>query len=222
MAIPLALVAASVLRNGRSRRSPQTPAANKGMRATLTHPPVVQTLILLALASVSMYAVVIYAPLYLEAMIGAGPELNGIVLAARAIGAAVVSALGARRLAQAVGTSQAIALGFGLMALTLITIPFLSTLTGILPAAIAFGGGFGLVLPNLYSILADLATPEHRSTVLAAGTGTSFLGQFLSPILLGPVLGWGGLEGVFYGAGAIAAIAGIGCQLLSRPISQAH
>lgn len=222
VAIPLALVAASVLRNGRSRRSPQTPAANKGMRATLTHPPVVQTLILLALASVSMYAVVIYAPLYLEAMIGAGPELNGIVLAARAIGAAVVSALGARRLAQAVGTSQAIALGFGLMALTLITIPFLSTLTGILPAAIAFGGGFGLVLPNLYSILADLATPEHRSTVLAAGTGTSFLGQFLSPILLGPVLGWGGLEGVFYGAGAIAAIAGIGCQLLSRPISQAH
>lgn len=221
VAIPLALVAVAVLRNGRSARSPKDPAPPKGMGTTLSDPPVLQILIALALASVSMYAVVIYAPLYLEAMIGAGPEINGIVLAARAIGAAVVSALVARRLAQKIGTPKAIAVGFGLMALTLITIPFLSTLTGILPAAIAFGGGFGLVLPNLYSLLADLAPPEQRSTVLAAGTGTSFLGQFLSPILLGPALGWGGLEGVFYGAGAIAAIAGISCQLLSRPISQA-
>jgi len=218
VAIPLALVAVSVLRNGQSARSPKTPATPKGMGATLSDPPVLQILIALALASVSMYAVVIYAPLYLEAMIGAGPEINGIVLAARAIGAAVVSALAARRLAQKIGTSKAIALGFGLMALTLVTIPFLSTLAGILPAAIAFGGGFGLVLPNLYSILADLSPPDQRATVLAAGTGTSFLGQFLSPILLGPTLALGGLEGVFYGAGAIAAIAGISCQLLIRPV----
>jgi len=42
-----------------------------------------------------MYAVVIYAPLYLKATIGAGAILNGIVLASRAVGAAGISAFGA-------------------------------------------------------------------------------------------------------------------------------
>jgi len=41
-----------------------------------------------------MYAVVIYAPLYLKATVGAGAILNGIVLASRAVGAAGISAFG--------------------------------------------------------------------------------------------------------------------------------
>jgi hypothetical protein len=35
------------------------------------------------------------------------------------------------------------------------------------------------------------------------------LGQFLSPLLLGPVLGHGGLEGVFYTAALVALVAGL-------------
>jgi MFS family permease len=95
------------------------------------------------------------------------------------------------------------------MALTLITIPLLHQLSWIVLTAVFFGVGFGIVLPTLYSALANLAPSNLKSSVLAAGTGAGFLGQFLSPVLLGPVLGYGGLEGVFYAAAIVALGAGL-------------
>jgi MFS family permease len=95
------------------------------------------------------------------------------------------------------------------MALTLSTIPILHQLGWILVTAIFFGVGFGLVLPTLYGTLANLAPPDLKSSVLAAGTGAGFLGQFISPILLGPVLASCGLEWVFYAAAIVALLAGL-------------
>ncbi len=210
LGLPLALLVAFILKDKQ-----QTPAKSKSkgsgskLRMLLGHPNTLRLLFTLSLASVSMYAVVIYAPLYLKATIGAGAALNGIVLASRAIGAAVISAFGAKWLAQKLGAAQATAIGFGLMALTLITIPLLHQLSWILVTAVFFGMGFGIVLPTLYGTLANLAPSELRSSVLAAGTGAGFLGQFLSPLLLGPVLGHGGLEGVFYTAALVALVAGL-------------
>lgn len=169
----------------------------------------IKLLMALGLTSVAMYAVVIYAPMYLKATIGAGPVLNGIVLASRAIGAAFVSAFGASKLVQRFGAMQATALGFGLMAVTLATIPLLKVLSWILLSAILFGAGFGIVLPSIYNALANLAPSQLRSSVLSAGIGVGFLGQFMSPILLGPVLGHIGLSAVFYTAAGIVAIAGL-------------
>jgi MFS family permease len=156
-----------------------------------------------------MYAVVIYAPLYLKATIGAGAVLNGVVLASRAVGAAAISAFGAKWLEKTLGAAQSTAMGFGLMALTLMTIPLLHQLSWIVLTAVFFGVGFGIVLPTLYGTLANLAPSDLRSSVLAAGTGAGFLGQFLSPILLAPVLSYGGLEGVFYAAAIISLVTGL-------------
>ena len=101
------------------------------------------------------------------------------------------------------------------MAITLILIPLLHTIGSIIFTAILFGVGFGLVLPNVYSALANLATPNLRASVLAAGTGAGFLGQFLSPIILRPMFNYGGLETVFYGAAIVAVFAGV-LMLLSQ------
>jgi MFS family permease len=95
------------------------------------------------------------------------------------------------------------------MAVTLTTIPLLHQVSLILLTAIFFGVGFGIVLPMLYGTLANLAPAELRSSVLAMGTGAGFLGQFLSPILLSPVLGYGGLEGVFYAAAIVSLVPGM-------------
>lgn len=210
LGLPLALLVGLMLREqSSSRTKPAAIDVNNKLSKVLGHPLALRLLLTLGLVSVAMYAVVIYSPLYLKATIGAGTVLNGIVLASRALGAAAVSALGARRLARILGVAQATAVGFGLMALMLATIPLLSQLSWILLTAVLFGVGFGLVLPNLYSALADLAPSELRSSVLAAGTGAGFLGQFLSPILLGPVLGYGGLGGVFYAAACVSVIAGL-------------
>lgn len=217
LGLPLALIAKLLLKE-KQRTQKRAKAVEPGQKLSqvLGLPQALWLLLTLGLASISMYAVVIYAPLYLKATIGAGAMLNGIVLASRAIGAAVVSALGARRLSKKLGLSKATAMGFGLMALTLGMIPFQIQLHWILVSAVLFGVGFGIVLPNLYSALANLAPSKLRSSVLAAGTGAGFLGQFLSPILLGPVLGYGGLKGVFYAAAGVSFIAGVLLLLLSR------
>lgn len=208
--LPLAVLSALTLTEKRSSQPKlKKPNPINKLRKVLGHPRVLKLLLALGLTSVSMYAVVIYAPLYLEKTIGVGSVLNGVVLASRAIGAGLVSAFGASWLAKRLGQLQATALGFAMMAITLAVIPLQHQLSWILLSAILFGVGFGIVLPSLYSALTNVAPSRLRSSILAAGTGVGFLGQFLSPVLLGPVLGVSGLEGVFYAAASVALVAGL-------------
>ncbi len=210
LGLPLAVLCALTLREKPSAPTkPEAINSSDKLSKVLGHPQSLKLLIALGLTSVAMYAVVIYAPLYLKETIGAGPILNGAVLAARAIGAGFVSAFGASWLAKRLGAAPATALGFGIMAVTLAVIPLQHQLSWIVLSAILFGVGFGIVLPSLYSALANVAPSNLRSSVLAAGTGVGFLGQFLSPVLLGPLLGVAGLEGVFYGAASVALVAGL-------------
>ena len=210
LGLPLAGLTAFVLREKQKTQAPGVAKdSSRKLRTVLGHSHTLRLLLTISLASVAMYAVVIYAPLYLKVTIGAGAALNGIVLASRAVGAAAISAFGAKWLAQTLGAAQATAVGFGLMALTLMTIPLVHQVSWILLTAVFFGVGFGIVLPTLYSTLANVAPSELRSSVLAAGTGAGFLGQFLSPIVLGPMLSYGGLEAVFYAAAAVALVTGL-------------
>ncbi|WP_324616225.1 MFS transporter [Lusitaniella coriacea] len=209
LAIPLAGLATVVFPSQLYQpiKNPETGMSNN-LGAVLSRPAIWQLLLTLALASVVMYSVVIYAPHYLKDTLGVDAKLNGLVLAARALGAAFISAFGAKRIAKILSRQGATAFGFGLMALTLITIPLLNQFQWILLTAVFFGFGFGLVLPNLYSALANIAPTQMRSSVLAIGTGAGFLGQFISPILLAPIRGGVGLEAVFYASAGIAMLAG--------------
>lgn len=209
VSFPLALLAAIVLQQpAQTAVTGSTQTSHGKLGQVLGHVQVLWLLLLLGLASVVMYAVVIYAPLYLKITIGAGAALNGIILAARAIGAAMVSAFGTRWLVRRLGRERTIAFGFTLMAITLAMIPMLTQLSWILLTAILFGVGFGVVLPQLYSRLADFTPANLRSSILAVGTGAGFLGQFLSPILLAPVLSHSGLPSVFYAAASVALVSG--------------
>jgi MFS transporter, ACDE family, multidrug resistance protein len=218
LALPLAMMAVFILPEKKEQRlSSSTGIGNtKDLIRILRRPETLRLLLTLMLAASIVYAVVIYTPLYLKAAIGADPTLNGFVLAVRAIGAAVMSAVGASRLAKWLGVNRAIALGFTLMALTLATIPFLEELYLILPTAIVFGMGFGLTVPNVYDGLANQAPPELRSSVLAIGTGGNSLGQFISPLFLGPIWHGFGLPAVFYVAAGVALSVAVWSLFRSR------
>ncbi|MDC0833110.1 MFS transporter [Leptolyngbya valderiana BDU 20041] len=181
----------------------------------LLRPRTMRLLLTMGLSSIAMYAVVIYAPIYLDRVLGLSPSLNGLVLAARALGAAAISAFGAKPLAKLIGLDRSTALGFGLMAVTLASIPWIDDFWGTIVAATIFGVGFGLVLPNLYNALANVSPFELKSSVLAVGTGVSFLGQFASPIILGVVLDRSSLEIVFYTAAVLTVSASF---LLFAPV----
>jgi predicted MFS family arabinose efflux permease len=216
LGIPLAVVASLWLEEPSSQSSGMLQGNQRDLLAVLRQPSILRLYLLLAAAALVVYAVFIYTPLYLKEAIGAGPELNGFVLAVRGMGAAIVSALLAARIAKWLGTRQAIALGFGLMALTVGTIPFLTQLELIIPTAVLFGCGFGIITPNIYNALANLSHPEVRASVLAIGTGFNSLGQFISPLILGQIWKFSSLSLVFYVAAAIALSTSL-LTLMQRP-----
>ncbi|MBE9211257.1 MFS transporter [Plectonema cf. radiosum LEGE 06105] len=201
LGLPAALIAYLILPK-QKRQSTLSIGLNQKdqLIQSLTSSSTLTLFIALALTSAIFYVVIIYAPLHFKQAIGADTVLNGAILASRAIGAAVISAVGASKLAKRLGSAKAIALGFILMAVTLITIPFVEQIYLILPTAIIFGMGFGIVMPNLYDALSKSNPPQVRSSVLAIGTGASNLGQFFSPIFLGPVWKNGGIAVFFVGA----------------------
>ncbi|WP_416667630.1 MFS transporter [Egbenema bharatensis] len=215
--IPLAVIALFKLREGQSQAGALLAMDQQAQLGNVFRNFSVLSLYsFIGIAALIVYAVVIYTPLYLSEAIGAGPELNGIVLAIRLVGAAVISAIGASRIAQRLGRNRAISFGFSLMAVTLVTIPFLTDLVLIMLTAILFGAGFGIITPNLYDELANLAPDELRATVLAIGTGFNSLGQFVSPVILGPIWKSAGLPAVFYAAGAMAMMASLLSLVQSR------
>lgn len=215
LGLPVALAGLWILPKGRKRVQgavgiPKT----DGISDILRQGKVLLILLALAAASAIFYVVVVYAPLYLKEAINASSLLNGCVLAARSVGAAVIAAIGAARVSKRLGASGAIAVGFLLMSMSLATIPNVLSPPLMLLAGLIFGIGFGLVMPNFYSALADLSPDLQRSGVLAIGTGCASLGQFVSPFVFGPVWATSG-TGVFYVA-AITALAIGGLNWMRR------
>lgn len=173
------------------------------------NPLTLQIFLTLCLTAATAYAVIIYLPLYLKTTIQSTSVLNGIVLASQALGAAAISAFGVRKLAQRFGLIATIGFGFGCMSLPLMIIPQLQQLVLLFPTTIIFGVGLGIVVPSLYNLLSNLAPSEYQSSILAAGTGANFLGQFLCPSLFGLVLSHQGLVGVFYVAASLPLMLGV-------------
>ncbi|MBW4514914.1 MAG: MFS transporter [Timaviella obliquedivisa GSE-PSE-MK23-08B] len=215
LGLPMAIVAAVFLKKS-TRSSSVIEGDTKKLRRVLVQPNVLRLYLFIMVAAAIVYAVVIYTPLYLKEAIGADPQLNGFVLAVRLVGVVLVSAFGASQVSRQLGQARAIALGFSFMAMTLATIPVLTQLYLIIPAAVLFGVGFGIITPNLYDALAIESPPELRTSVLAIGTGCNSLGQFISPVLLGLVWNYAGLPTVFYATAGLAMVASF-VSLIENP-----
>ena len=207
--LPLAVLTARILPQPPERTAVKKDRPQHKLWQVLGRYQTIWLLLTLSLTSVVMYSVVFYTPQYFKDTIDANTLTNSLVLASRALGAAIISAFGARKLSQSLGLYKATAVGFILMALTLGTIPFLREISLIMLAAIGFGAGFGLILPNLYDALASLAPSQLRSSVLSAGAGAGFIGQSFCPIVLGFVVKSNGIEAAFYTAASASMVVGV-------------
>jgi MFS transporter, ACDE family, multidrug resistance protein len=173
---------------------------------------------LIAISGV-VYGTIIYLPIYLKTTLHSGLIWNGIILALQGIGAALSSGLIIHPLARRFGSLGVAALGLGWMAGFLVLFPSLTSLPVLMLVSTLFGIAFGLVTPSLYTLLANIAPRHLQSSILATGIGTGFLGQFLSPLVLGPILSHVGLSGVFYSCAAIALLVGSGLLIpLKAPV----
>lgn len=175
----------------------------------------------LIIVSAVVYGTIIYLPIYLKTTLGSNLVWNGLILAIQAVGAAFSSGVLLNALQRRLGSLRVTALSLGMMALFLMLFPNLTNLPTLMLVSGLFGVSFGLITPSLYNVLAHLAPAHLQSSILATGIGAGFLGQFLSPLVLGGILSMAGLKGVFYGcaAAAIALSLSLLIPLKSRPTS---
>ncbi|MGB8698206.1 MAG: MFS transporter [Thermosynechococcaceae cyanobacterium] len=173
----------------------------------------------LTLISAIVYGSIIYLPIYLKTVLHSDLVWNGVILAVQAVGAAVSSGVLIGPLTRRLGSLQVAALSLGVMALFLALFPHLTQLWLLMLVSSLFGMTFGLVTPSLYNVLANLAPPHLQSSILATGIGSGFLGQFVSPLGLGPIWHNAGLTTVFYSCAVAAIAVGLGLQVPLKPPS---
>ncbi|MBB4932882.1 MFS family permease [Lipingzhangella halophila] len=142
-----------------------------------------------------------------------GPAVVGVVVA----GSTLTSALGAfgfpalrKRLRSTAITLVSLAL---LGAGWLLAGAF-DTVIGVAVGLLVGGVGVGFAVPNLNLLLSELAAPHWRGRILSGLVTAIFLGQFLSPLVVQPLVQAAGVGGAFTWAGLVmvagAALAAAG------------
>jgi MFS family permease len=123
----------------------------------------------------------------------------GVASLATAIGGFTFS-----RLAR-IKPGQLLPLAFGLQALGMLLIWLLPGLAGVIAGAVIASFGAGLLLPSLVTWVVAATHFEDRGRVTGWWTAAFFLGQFLTPILIGVLAGITGSLSVAVGIVGIAA-----------------
>lgn len=72
------------------------------------------------------------------------------------------------------------------------------------PTVVAFGLGLGLVFPSAFAWVEALAPTDRQGQFTSYLASSGYTGQFLSPVLFGPVIPLFGVRGVFAVAGLLA------------------
>lgn len=151
---------------------------------------------------------------FLLADFGVGPALTGAVVA----GSTVTGVIGAlafpvtrNRLSPTmITTASVLALGAGW-----VLIGTAGNVVLVVIGLLVGGAGVGLVVPNLNLRLADLAHPARRGRVLSGLVAGIFLGQFLSPLAVHPLVQTIGIADAFTYSGAALAVAAVGSAFVT-------
>lgn len=171
----------------------------------------------LALALISMATLTLFEAvfaLYADRKLGFGLREIGVAFALCGLVMAVFQGGAVGWLSGRVGVRVQIALGFGLLGVGLLALPFLSRVPTVLAAVSVLALGVALVTPNLLTLAAD------RSG-LQAGTGLGLLntavglGQILGPLVGSLLFAWQA-DLPFWVAGLVSLAVAAGTVVLRR------
>ena len=172
----------------------------------------------LYLAAVLGFALFFLLPVQLPFLLTAKMELSasriGLTLGLMTLVAAM-SSLAFVRLSQHLTPVGVLAWTFGLMAPGLAGLGLAPTWPGVLLGGAVFGAGIGMLTPNMNTWLAELVEPAQRGRALGNLNTATFIGQFISPLLVAPFLSLGiSLTEIFVGGAVISALVALATALL--------
>ncbi len=141
----------------------------------------------------------------LMTMVAAGSSLAFVVLVRRISPAAVL------------------AWTFGLMAPGLAMMGLAGSWSLALLGGAVFGAGIGMLTPNLNTWIAALVEPRQRGRAVGNLNTATFVGQFISPLLVAPFLEAGvSLTAVFVGGAVVSGLVALSTALfLERALAEA-
>ncbi|RSN61595.1 MFS transporter [Amycolatopsis sp. WAC 04182] len=171
--------------------------------------------VLALVATLVFYMAPTQVPFLLEGF-GSGPAVVGAVVAGSTL-TSVAGALAFPRLRERLSPTAITTLSVALMGAGWLVIGTAGTVAQVVSGLLVGGFGVGFVVPNLNLRLAEFAHPAHRGRVLSGLVAGIFLGQFLSPLVVQPLVQGVGIAGAFTWTGvAMGAGAALAALLPNR------
>ena len=155
--------------------------------------------VLVFLLMIFYYMVLVQVPFILQERFGFGSAMTGLAISASALAGALSSfsyPLIKRRLCY----RNIYALGFGFVATGYLLIGYAESYPQLLAGLACAGFGNGMMMPNGSFWLMEVVPERIRGKAVGGFTGMIFLGQFLSPVVMAPVVGACTLNGAFLAA----------------------
>mgnify|MGYP006283545759 CR=1 FL=1 len=165
-------------------------------------------------ANALLYVIVVFYPQLLEGVGITSSFSISLYLAANGVAGGVSAAVYDRLL---VRTSRPVLVA---AALVLWTVAFagatlVDSPVSAIPSVVGVGLGIGLVFPSAFGWIEALAPVDRRGQFSSYLASAGYTGQFLSPVVFGPLVPVAGVRGVF-GAAAITAAAGLCAVVVGR------
>lgn len=188
-----------------------------GIDAAGARPPIFRSIaglyLLAFLVTLAFYMAPTQLP-FLLTELHIGPALVGAVIAATTL-SSVGGALGFPRLRVRWSPSVLTAASVGLLGVGWVLVGTASTVVQVVAGLLVGGFGVGLAVPNLNLRLSDLAPTATRGRILSGLVTGIFLGQFVSPLIVAPLVQLTSIGGAFLWTGiAMTAGAVIALSLL--------
>jgi len=152
--------------------------------------------VLVFLLMIFYYMVLVQVPFILQERFGFGSAMTGLAISASAL-AGALSSLSYPLIKRRLCYRNIYALGFGFVATGYLLIGYADSYPQILEGLACAGFGNGMMMPNGSFWLMEVVPERVRGKAVGGFTGMIFLGQFLSPVVMAPVVLLYTLSGAF-------------------------
>ncbi len=156
-----------------------------------------------------------YLPFLLSNSFGASPFLIGLIILVMYLTSATTSSQ-VGKLAKRMPERKLIKIAFLMYAPALVLIPSMPNLWTLILPIVILGITWGIAIPSVYSILADVAPENCRTAIIGMSELFVRAGQTIGPILMFLAFSSWGISGVFYTAAGFSILLFIIVAILIR------
>lgn len=204
LGIPLGFLALITIPETRKQES-QNPGKDGSVLKVLKNNPILVTIYgLLFLAMTLLYTIVVFLPQRLEQIDISNPLYISLFVSTMALAAGLTSLIYGR-IKSRLSYKMIVLIVLALWTVGFITISQWASGLVIAASVVLFGIGLGMLVPGLMIWVGETVAISFRGRVVSYLIAFGFIGQFLSPVIMGPVSSSLGLDGVFLVAGCICA-----------------